>query len=99
MRHAGRGSFPVQAPRTNTANSLRHLTFEGIDQTPHRSGAVFAITWDREMPMMMTNSQVAETFEILIGELMADDELRESFLRDPDYTLRIAGDWALPLSD
>lgn len=49
--------------------------------------------------MLMTNSQVNETFEILIGELMADDELRASFLRDPDYTLRVAGDWALPLCD
>jgi hypothetical protein len=49
--------------------------------------------------MLIANSRVSETFEILIGELMADDELRDSFLRDPDYTLRVAGDWALPLSE
>jgi hypothetical protein len=49
--------------------------------------------------MMITNSQATESFEILIGELMADDELRAAFLRDPDHTLRVAGDWALPLCD
>ena len=49
--------------------------------------------------MMMTNGQANETFEILVGELMADDELRAAFLRDPDSTLRFADDWGLPLSD
>jgi hypothetical protein len=49
--------------------------------------------------MLISNSRASETFEILIGELMADEELRDSFLRDPDYTLRVAGDWALPLCE
>ena len=49
----------------------------------------------------MTNSErhVDDTIEILIGELMADEELRDAFLRNPERTLRSASDWALPLSD
>jgi hypothetical protein len=40
-----------------------------------------------------------DTMEILIGELMADEELRDAFLRNPDRTLQHASDWALPLSE
>lgn len=36
---------------------------------------------------------------ILIDELVNDDELRGSFLRNPARTLRQASDWGLPLSD
>lgn len=46
---------------------------------------------------MTTDQHLNDTFEILVGELMTDDELRDSFLRDPERTL--AGDWALPLSE
>ena len=49
----------------------------------------------------MTNSEqhVDDTIEILIGELIADEELRDAFLRNPERTLRSASDWGLPLSD
>ena len=49
--------------------------------------------------MTSTDRHPEDTIEILIGELMADEELRDAFLRDPDRTLRGASDWALPLSD
>ena len=47
----------------------------------------------------MNTSGQQNSLSILIGELIADDELCDSFLRDPDQTLRLAGDWALPLSE
>jgi hypothetical protein len=49
----------------------------------------------------MTNTDycINDSVEILIGELMTDEELREAFLRDPAKTLRRAGDWALPLCE
>lgn len=37
--------------------------------------------------------------EIFIDVLIADEELRDSFLRNPMQTLRRAGEWGLPLSD
>jgi len=49
--------------------------------------------------MTSTDRHPDDTLEILIGELMADEELRDAFLRDPDRTLQRASDWALPLSD
>jgi hypothetical protein len=48
---------------------------------------------------MTTDQHLNESFDILLGELMADDELRDAFLRDPEGTLEVAGDWALPLSE
>jgi hypothetical protein len=39
------------------------------------------------------------SLNILIRELRADDELRDAFLRDPQGTLRLADEWALPLCD
>lgn len=47
----------------------------------------------------MTEQHANDSFEILVGELMTDEELRDSFLRDPEQTLRLASDWALPLSE
>jgi hypothetical protein len=49
--------------------------------------------------MTGTNDRLSGSVEILIGELMNDDELRGSFLRNPRRTLRLAGDWGLPLTD
>ena len=49
--------------------------------------------------MTPINHDTSTGFEILVAELMADDELRDSFLRDPDGTLRLASDWAIPLCD
>lgn len=49
--------------------------------------------------MTSSDRRPDETMEILIGELMADEELRDAFLRNPDRTLRQASEWALPLSD
>jgi len=40
-----------------------------------------------------------DTLEILVSELMADEELRDAFFRNPDLTLQHASDWALLLSD
>ena len=40
-----------------------------------------------------------DAFEILIGELMADEELRGSFLRNPSAMLELSAEWGLPLSD
>lgn len=37
--------------------------------------------------------------DILIGELLADEALCESFLNDPEGTLRAADEWAIPLSE
>jgi len=47
----------------------------------------------------MTTSAQQDSLNILIDELIADDELRDSFLRDPERTLQFASDWALPLSE
>jgi hypothetical protein len=49
--------------------------------------------------MTSTDRHPDDILEILIGELMADEELRDAFLRDPDRTLQRASDWALPLSE
>jgi hypothetical protein len=40
-----------------------------------------------------------QTFEIIIDQLVADEEFRHCFLRNPRRTLRLADDWGLPLSD
>lgn len=40
-----------------------------------------------------------QTFEIFIDHLLADEELRDSFLRSPRQTLRLAAEWGLPLCD
>ena len=49
--------------------------------------------------MTSRQQQWNDSIEILMGELMADDELRGAFLRNPQRTLDGAGDWGLPLSD
>jgi hypothetical protein len=41
---------------------------------------------------------VEQTFEIVIDHLVADEEFRHSFLRNPQRTLR-ADEWGLPLCD
>jgi hypothetical protein len=48
----------------------------------------------------MTNTYrpLNDSLEILIGELVIDEELRDSFIQDPGRTLQLASDWALPLS-
>jgi hypothetical protein len=40
-----------------------------------------------------------QSLEILIDHLIDDEELRDSFLRTPRQTLRLAADWGLPISD
>jgi len=40
-----------------------------------------------------------DPFEIFINELMADEELRGSFLRNPSSILELASEWGLPLSE
>ncbi len=47
----------------------------------------------------MTDSNRQQSLDILMDELVSDEELRESFFRSPAKTLRMAGDWGLPLSD
>jgi len=49
---------------------------------------------------MIKNQPVHDdTFEILLGELLTDEELRDAFLRDPERTLEEADEWPLPLSE
>lgn len=38
-----------------------------------------------------------QTFEIVIDQLVADDEFRQSFLRNPCRALHAADEWGLPL--
>jgi hypothetical protein len=40
-----------------------------------------------------------QTFEIVIEQLVADDEFRQCFLRNPCQALRAADEWGLPLCD
>ena len=40
-----------------------------------------------------------QTFEIMIEQLVADEEFRHVFLRNPWKLLRSADDWGLPLCD
>jgi len=49
--------------------------------------------------MTSNHQHVTDSLDIFIGELMADDELLNAFLRDPELTLERARDWGLPLSD
>jgi len=42
---------------------------------------------------------LTDGLEILIDELVEDDELRRSFLRDPEETLATASEWGLPLTE
>jgi hypothetical protein len=49
--------------------------------------------------MTSNHQHVNDSLDIFIGELMADDELLNAFLRDPEQTLERARDWGLPLSD
>jgi hypothetical protein len=52
-----------------------------------------------EAAMTSTDRYADASFEIFIEELMMDEELLRSFLREPQRTLRLAADWGLPLSD
>ena len=49
--------------------------------------------------MTRTDHHLTDSLEILIAELTTDEELRDSFLRNPGRTLLLASDWGLPLSD
>jgi hypothetical protein len=40
-----------------------------------------------------------QSLDIFIDELVADEEFRESFLRNPRRMLRLAAEWGLPLSE
>jgi hypothetical protein len=40
-----------------------------------------------------------QTFEIVIDQLVADEEFRDSFIRTPRQTLQESADWGLPLCD
>jgi len=40
-----------------------------------------------------------QTIAIFIDHLVADEEFRHDFLRNPRRTLRLADEWGLPLSD
>jgi hypothetical protein len=42
---------------------------------------------------------VQRNLDIFIEELMADEEFRDSFFRNPFRTLRQAADWGLPISE
>ena len=58
---------------------------------------LYPIFSDESLPPL---ERVRRSFEILIDELNADEELRASFFRSPYATLRAAGkEWGLPLSD
>jgi hypothetical protein len=81
------------------ANPLTLLALTFMKGRGAPPGARFAISLPREGTMTSTDRHPDDTLEILIGELMADEELRDAFLRDPDRTLQRASDWALPLSD
>jgi hypothetical protein len=43
-------------------------------------------------------ANLEQSLTLLVEELLNDDDLRLSFLRDPAATLRAAGDW-LPLTE
>ena len=47
----------------------------------------------------MSAATIQQSLEIFIDELVMDEELRQSFFRNPRKTLRLAADWGLPLSD
>jgi hypothetical protein len=49
--------------------------------------------------MTSTDRYADDSLDIFIGELITDEELLRSFLREPEQTLRSASDWGLPLSD
>ena len=49
--------------------------------------------------MTSIEQHVNDSLDLFIAELMMDDELLRSFLRDPEQTLERASDWGLPLSD
>jgi hypothetical protein len=40
-----------------------------------------------------------QSLDIFIEELIADEEFRDAFFRNPRRTLRLAADWGLPLSE
>lgn len=44
-------------------------------------------------------SATSISVDILIGELLADEELCQSFFMDPEATLLGAESWGLPLSE
>jgi hypothetical protein len=75
-------------------NELRALA--SVGQT---TGPLFAISPGKETDMTPSTHVTSDCFEILIGELMTDEELLDSFLRNPSRTLRNASEWGLPLSD
>ena len=49
--------------------------------------------------MTRTDHRLNDSLEILIAELTSDEELRDSFLRNPRRTMELASEWGLPLSD
>jgi hypothetical protein len=48
---------------------------------------------------MTPSATLLRSLDIFIDELMADDEFREAFLRNPRKTLMRATDWGLPLCE
>jgi hypothetical protein len=40
-----------------------------------------------------------QTFEIVLDHLVADEEFRDHFFRNPRKTLRLADQWGLPLCE
>ena len=49
--------------------------------------------------MTRTDQHVNDSLDLFVSELMTDEELRDSFLRNPRRTLQLASEWALPLSE
>ena len=49
--------------------------------------------------MTSMNPHLEQSLNILIEELAANDDLRDAFYRNPDRTLRQAGDWGMPLTE
>ena len=48
--------------------------------------------------MTTVDQYLNDSFEIFLNELMGDDELLRSFLRNPRRTLDMADEWGLPLT-
>lgn len=47
----------------------------------------------------MSKTQIQQSLDILVDELVANDELRQQFFQHPYATMRDAAEWGIPLTD
>jgi hypothetical protein len=71
-----------------------------LDRWSDRSGRRLAFVSVRKViTMTSTETNLDQSLEIFIEELVTDEEFRAAFLRNPWKTVCLAREWGVPLSE